>query len=122
MGLLREDGTPKLALRQFPQYTPEVGICQWFHYEDYRLDDAVTWLHKLGVKRLRTGLSWSDDLRTGALRWFDRQMRALEPFDVTLTFCFTPDSKGVTPHYTSPPRQLEEFAEFCARMTRRYAS
>ena len=28
MGLLREDGTPKLALKHFEQYTPEMGICQ----------------------------------------------------------------------------------------------
>src|SRR5439155_13885118 len=31
MGLLREDGCPKLAARQFPEYAPELGICQWFH-------------------------------------------------------------------------------------------
>ena len=34
MGLLREDGTPKLAMKQFHEYTPELGICQWFHFED----------------------------------------------------------------------------------------
>jgi beta-xylosidase len=28
MGLVREDGTPKLALRDFYDYTPELGICQ----------------------------------------------------------------------------------------------
>jgi hypothetical protein len=48
-------------------------------------------------------------------------MRALEEFDVTLTYCFTPESAGVQPHHTSPPRCVEEFADFCARMTRRYA-
>ncbi len=31
-------------------------------------------------------------------------MRALEPFDVTVTFCFTPESAGIRPHHTSPPR------------------
>src|SRR3954464_2430501 len=56
MGLLREDGTPKIALKQFHDYTPEMGICQWFHFEDHRLDDAVRWLRKLGVRHLRTGL------------------------------------------------------------------
>jgi beta-xylosidase len=122
MGLLREDGTPKRALRLFPEYTPELGICQWFHFEDHRLDDAVRWLKKLGVKHLRTGLSWADDHRPDALKWFDRQMQALEDFDVTLTFCFTPPSRGIQPHYTSPPIDPMEFAEFCARMTRRYAS
>ena len=121
MGLVREDGAPKLALRHFADYAPELGVCQWFHYEDHRLDDAVAWLKKLGVRRLRTGLSWSDSLRPGAEQWFDRQMRSLEPFDVTLTFCFTPEARGVRPHHTSPPQVPEEFADFCARMTRRYA-
>src|SRR5688572_9075407 len=37
MGLLREDGTPKIAAARFPEYTPELGICQWFHFEDHRL-------------------------------------------------------------------------------------
>jgi beta-xylosidase len=121
MGILREDGAPKLALKHFDGFTPELGLCQWFHFHDHRLDDAVRWLKKLGVRYLRTGLSWSDSLRPGALEWFDRQMRALEPFEVTLTFCFTPESRGVRPHHTSPPKEIGEFAEFCARMTRRYA-
>lgn len=121
MGLLREDGVPKRALPHFSAYTPELGICQWFHFEDPRLDDAVRWLKKLGVKHLRTGLSWADSLRPGAEAWFDRQMRALDPFMVTVTFCFTPESQGIAPHHTSPPRRSEEFAEFCARMVRRYA-
>lgn len=121
MGLLREDGTPKLALRRFVEFTPELGICQWFHFEDYRLDDAVRWMKELGVRHLRTGLSWADSFRPNADAWFDRQMQALEAFDVTLTFCFTPEAKGVRPHHTSPPQKLEEYAEFCVRMVRRYA-
>jgi len=122
MGLLREDGGPKRAFRQFADYAPALGICQWFHFEDHRLDDAVKWLRQLGVKHLRTGLSWADSLRPDAAAWFDRQMKALEEFDVTLTFCFTPESHGLRRHHSSPPKQPEEFAEFCARMTRRYAA
>jgi beta-xylosidase len=121
MGILREDGTPKLSLKHFADYTPELGICQWFHFEDHRLDDAVRWLRELGVKRLRTGLSWADSFRPGADAWFDRQMKALDEFDVTLTYCFTPEHRGIQPHHTSPPQCLEEYADFCARMTRRYA-
>ena len=121
MGLLREDGTPKLALRHFSRFTPTLGICQWFHYEDHRLDDAVRWLQDLGVKHLRTGISWADSYRPGAEAWFDRQMRALEPFHVTVTFCFTPECHGIKPHHTSPPREVEAFADFCAAQVRRYA-
>lgn len=121
MGLVREDGTPKRALRLFSDYTPELGICQWLHFEDERLERAVHWLNELRVRYLRTGLSWADSLRPNALKWFDQQMSALEPFEVTLTFCFTPESCGIKPHHTSPPKQPEEFAEFCASMVRRYA-
>jgi beta-xylosidase len=121
LGLLREDGTPKPALQQFSEYTPAMGICQWFHFEDHRLEDAVRWLRRLGVRHLRTGLSWADRLRPHALEWFDRQMTALDEFAVTATFCFTPEALGVEPHHTSPPREIEGFAEFCAEMVRRYA-
>ncbi|MDB5261338.1 MAG: beta-xylosidase [Adhaeribacter sp.] len=121
MGLLREDSSPKLALQQFADYTPELGICQWFHFEDHRLEAAVEWLRRLGVKRLRTGLSWADYLRPNAQKWFDRMMKALEEFDVTVTFCYTPEEKGIQPHHTSPPQNIAEFADFCVEMVRRYA-
>ncbi|SMF87303.1 Beta-xylosidase [Azospirillum oryzae] len=122
MGLLRADGTPKPAVEAFAPYAGQMGICQWFHYEDHRLDEAVAWLKRLGVRHLRTGLSWADSFRPNALDWFDRQMEALADFEVTVTFCFTPEHRGVEPHHTSPPQVAEEFAEFCAAMIRRYGT
>jgi beta-xylosidase len=121
MGLIREDGRAKRALRTFRELSTDLGICQWFHFEDERFELALRWLKELGVKKLRTGLSWADSLRPNALAWFDRQMKALEPFDVTVTFCFTPEAEGVKPHHTSPPRNAQAFADFCAAMVHRYA-
>ena len=121
MGLLRQDGTPKLAAEAFARHTPALGLCQWFHYEDHRLDEAVAWMKRLGVTYLRTGISWADSFRPNALDWFDRQMKALEDFDVTVTFCFTPEHRGLAPHHSSPPIDPNEYAEFCAAMVRRYA-
>ena len=121
MGLFREDGTPKIAARRFSDYAPTLGVCQWFHFEDHRLEAAVSALRDLGVKRLRTGLSWADFERPDAARWFDHQMRLLEPFNITVTFCFTPERAGIRPHHTSPPRHPEEYADFCAQMVRRYS-
>jgi beta-xylosidase len=121
MGLVREDGTAKRALRHFADYTPELGLCQWIHFEDPRLDEMIRWFDRLGVRRVRTGLSWADSYRPDAERWFDRQMRALERFEVTVTYCFTPEERGLRPNHTSPPKDPREFADFCARMTRRYA-
>ncbi|GEO36968.1 beta-xylosidase [Skermanella aerolata] len=122
MGLIREDGSPKLAMRHFHNYAPDMGLCQWFHFEDHRLEDAVRTMRELGVRHLRTGLSWADSFRPNAMEWFDRQMLALEEFDVTVTFCFTPEHRGIAPHHTSAPQVPEEFAEFCAKMIRRYAA
>jgi len=122
MGLVREDGTRKPALNEFAEFSPDLGICQWFHFEDPRLDSAVQLLKELGVQHVRTGLSWADSFRPNALQWFDLQMNKLDPFQVTLTFCFTPEHCGILPNHTSPPREVGEFADFCARMIRRYSS
>ena len=121
MGLFRENGEPKLAARHFAEFTPSLGICQWFHFQDHRLETAVQALRDLGVKKLRTGLSWADFGRPEAERWFDRQMRLLEPFELTVTYCFTPEQSGVRPHHTSPPKDPREYADFCALMTQRYS-
>lgn len=117
LGLIRADGTPKPALEHF---NPQLGICQWFHFEDHRLDFAVEWLKRLGVRKLRTGISWADWHRPGAERWFDRQMAALAGFDTTVTLCFTPPSRGKVPNCTSPPLVSAEFAEFATAVVRRY--
>lgn len=120
MGLVREDGSHKPALDDFTQLTPDLGLCQWFHFEDPRLESGVQLMKDLGVRYLRTGLSWADSFRPDALRWFDRQMKLLEPFDVTVTFCFTPEHCGILPDHASPPKDVREYADFCAQMVRRY--
>ncbi len=117
MGLVRADGTPKPAMEQFD---PAMGICQWFHFDDHRLEEAIVWLRQLGVTRLRTGISWADWHRPDSWRWFDRQMEALREFDLTLTLCFTPPSRGRQPHHTSPPLELEEFGQFALEVIDRY--
>jgi beta-xylosidase len=118
MGLVREDGTPKLAFSKFPK---QLGICQWFHYQDHRLDRAVELMRELGVRYLRTGVSWADFYYQHSEQWFDRQMFALEPFDTTMTLCFTPEHLGIEKHYTSPPKDPLDFARFAEWAVQRYA-
>jgi beta-xylosidase len=117
MGLVRCDGAPKPAVDFF---NPELGICQWFHFEDPRLDLIIEWLRKLKVKKLRTGISWADWHRPNAMEWFDRQMQAIAKFDTTITLCFTPPSRGKRDCHTSPPADLEEFAQFAVEVAERY--
>ena len=121
LGLIREDGTPKPALETYAAHAADIGLMQWFHYQDPRLDEAVAWMKRLGTRRIRTGLSWADSFRPDAVGWFDRQMEALADFEVTVTFCFTPAHLGIAPHHTSPARDPQAFADFCAWMVERYA-
>lgn len=121
LGLIREDGTPKPALDSYARHAADVGLMQWFHFDDPRLDEAVGWMKRLGTKRIRTGLSWADSFRPNAVDWFDRMMEALGDFDVTVTFCFTPEHLGIAPHHTSPARDPQAFADFCGWMIDRYA-
>ncbi len=120
LGLIDADGKPKLAAKHFPS-DGSVGFCQWFHFEDPRLDDAIARMKDMGVQYLRTGLSWADSYRPNATEWFDRQMEALADFDVALTLCFTPAHLGIEEHHTSPPRDNAQFAEFAAWAIERYA-
>ena len=120
LGLIDADGKPKLAAADFPQ-DGSVGLCQWFHFEDPRLESAVQWMHANRVEYLRTGLSWADSFRPGAVEWFDRQMDVLAPFRVALTLCFTPAHLGLEDHHTSPPRDIQQFADFAAWAVSRYA-
>jgi beta-xylosidase len=85
------------------------------------LDSGVEWLRQLRVRYLRTGLSWADSFRPNACVWFDRQMRALDGFEVALTLCFTPEHLGETPHHTSPPKEAVDFAAFASWAVQRYA-
>lgn len=120
LGLIKADGSAKLAARAFPA-DGSMGFCQWFHFEDPRLEDAAAWMKDHGVSYLRTGLSWADSFRPDANRWFDRQMDVLEPFRVSLTLCFTPEHLGLEKHHTSPPRDPRHFADFASWAVSRYA-
>jgi beta-xylosidase len=119
LGLLTHDGRPKMAATKFP-IDGSVGLCQWFHFQDHRLEGAAKWMKDHGVRYLRTGLSWADSFRPDATQWFDRQMKVLEPFNVALTLCFTPAHLGLEPHHTSPPKDIQQFADFAAWAAERY--
>jgi beta-xylosidase len=120
LGLLRHDGSPKLAEAVFPR-DGSLGLCQWFHFEDHRLDAAAAWMKAHKISYLRTGLSWADSFRPNAVVWFDRMMKTLDPFEVTMTLCFTPQHLGIEPHHTSPPVDNAKFASFASWAVERYA-
>jgi hypothetical protein len=48
-------------------------------------------------------------------------MSGLQEFATTMTLCFTPEHLGIEPHYTSPPKDAKDFAEFARWAVSRYA-
>jgi beta-xylosidase len=122
MGLLREDGTPKLACARVRRLHARVRHLPVVPFRGpparrRRALAEASWAFASCAPACR----WADSFRPDADAWFDRQMAALEDFDVTITFCFTPEHRGLQPHHTSAPQVPQEFADFCARMVRRYA-
>ena len=122
MGICDAHGHPKPAAAALQRWTNQgVGVCEWVYWrETERFERMLALLHALGIQRLRTGIGWADWDRPGATEWFDFVMRRLEPFDLTLTLCFTPARAGRAPHHTSPPLRLADFADFCETVVRRY--
>jgi beta-xylosidase len=124
MGVYDACGQPKRAAERLSAWTGRgTGVCEWVYWQERgRFRRMLTLLREMGVRRVRTGVGWADWDRPGAIDWFDYVMRELEPFEVTLTLCFTPARAGRTPHHTSPPLHLEDFANFCETIVRRYAT
>jgi CDP-paratose 2-epimerase len=93
----------------------KIGICQWFHFEAY--DDVLATievLHDLGVKHLRTGISWADFLRPRGKEWYDWQMNTLHEagLHILLSVWHVPPSLAEGNTCASPPRRLRDYADF----------
>jgi CDP-paratose 2-epimerase len=100
-----------------------LGVCQWFHYEDEAgLRRAMDLLEELGVRHLRTGISWADFVRPGGQRWYDRQMAALGEtgLEILLSVWHTPPSISEGGRCSAPPRRLRDYADFLDLVITRY--
>jgi CDP-paratose 2-epimerase len=110
--------TPSPASTPLPQQSLP-GLCQWFHYEAFDdLELAIDLLAELGVRRLRTGISWADFHRPGGKDWYDHQMGRLAEagLDVLLSVWHTPPSLAEAPSCAAPPERLEDYAAFIAQV------
>lgn len=91
----------------------ELGICQWFHYDDYRgVEEAVELLQELDVTHLRTGISWADYHRPHGREWYSWLMKQLTEFEVLLSVWHTPPSLAEGGVCAGPPRRPDYFSDF----------
>lgn len=76
----------------------------------------MTDLRELGVRKLRTGVSWADWHRPGGRRWYRWQFEMLREFDVLLSVWHTPPSIAEGGVCAGPPRRLSDYADFVAEL------
>lgn len=113
-----EGDEPTAKRRDPPTLRDRFGICQWFHHEDHLLlERTLEGLEILGVRHLRTGISWADYHRPGGVEWYDHQMAVLKEADVEvlLSVWHTPPSISLEPELGFsgvPPREPKDFADF----------
>lgn len=100
---------------------PILGIGQWFHYQDDQtLERAVGHMRRLGIRHLRTGVSWADFHRPDGAVWCRRILDAVSEFDVLLSVWHTPPSRGEAPLCNAPPARLEDYGDFIAQLIDEY--
>jgi CDP-paratose 2-epimerase len=95
----------------------ELGLVQWFPYgEIERVRRVAGTLRRLGVRRLRTLLSWADWCRPDGPAWIELMLAELDGLDVLPVLHQTPPSFGEKPYTSSVPRDLGTYAYFVRRM------
>ncbi len=103
----------------------KIGVCQWFHYQDKQaVLKNIELLRELGIRHLRTGVSWADYHRENGRRWYDWQMQTLAEagLDILLSVWHTPPSISRGGTCSSPPRRLNDYADFIALLLKDYGN
>lgn len=91
----------------------KLGICQWFHYQDFaQVERVADLLRELGVRHLRTGISWADFHRPEGRAWYDFQLAALADFELLVSIWHTPPSIAEGGRCAGPPRRLADYGDF----------
>jgi len=100
----------------------EVGLVEWFRPGEYEaVERTLADLAELGVRRLRTGVSWADWHTEEGRRWYD-WLFASVPARVEMLPCvlYTPPSLGMTASTAAPPRVVKDFADFVDLLINRF--
>ncbi len=90
------------------------GIVQWFRPGDQALvEDTITALNAIGIRRLRTHLSWADYHAEGGKEWYKWLLgRIGRNFELLPCIHYTPPGLSQNGLTSGPPRDPGAFADF----------
>jgi CDP-paratose 2-epimerase len=93
---------------------PALGILEWFRPGEHaRVEAAVADLERLGVRHLRTGVSWADYHRRGVAAWYDWLLPTLaRHFELLPCVLYVPPSISRSKTTAGPPEDPKAYADF----------
>src|SRR3954467_2941722 len=91
--------------RPASRVTPPIGMLEWFRPgEHHRVDRVLSALRRIGVKELRTGVSWADWHTAEGEAWYAWLFPQLaRQVNLLPCFLYTPASRGAAPNTPAPP-------------------
>ncbi len=105
--------------RQSPQAhagrkSGRLGVLEWFRMGEHdRVDEVLDELQTLGVKELRTGVSWADACTPEGDAWYAWLLPQLaRRVNVLPCLVDTPPGWGAAPKTSAPPGNLKSYADF----------
>jgi CDP-paratose 2-epimerase len=102
---------------------PVLGSLEWFQLgERDRVERVCASLLRLGVRHLRTGISWADWHRGAvAEEWYGWLLpRLARDFELLPCVHHTPPSLGLVATTQSPPRRPRDYADFLDQLVDRF--
>src|SRR3954468_12919040 len=99
-----------------------IGMLEWFRPGEHdRVDRVLDDLATLGVKDLRTGISWADWHTPEGEAWYAWLFPQLaRRVNLLPCFLYTPPSWGVATKTSAPPKEPRAYADFLDQMVSRF--
>ncbi len=93
---------------------PALGFVQWFRLGERRhAEEAADALEAMGIRHLRTHLSWADYRAPGGEAWYQWLLPMLGArFDLLPCLHYTPPDLSEDGRTAAPPRDLKALADF----------
>ncbi len=103
---------------------PALGIAQWFRIGERALvTEAAEALAEMGVRHLRTHLSWADYQTVEGEAWYDWLFATLGPrFELLPCLHYTPPDLAENGRTSGPPRVLRALADFTDTIITRHGA
>ncbi len=101
---------------------PALGVLEWFRPgEHQRVELAIEDLKRLGIRHLRTGVSWADYHRSDIEGWYDWLLPKLgQSFELLPCVLYVPPSMSLSATTAGPPKDPKAYADFLDLLVTRY--